>query len=642
MKTKIEKLQLHRTASKSKVIMPESLNTFLLTAKYKKIACLRHICDTLELETEGTADVMRKRILTHVDGKEEKDSVVRKIAIDFNNEEMTNHPRMEDGLKAKTRSDSKSTDETINLFSQEDRESMGNSYRSSVTENEVESDDDESETGTLTKGCDDNIQNSGQSPANLLSSKVKTWINSSCLVDNEKDCETKSTDLEACDDFFNEIEKSFRDLTVHDGTNEKEHAHVIEVNVEKEDTYVKNVEGETTPSPCCSFGFIVSKSKEFIASKDAQIDTMEQHLRIKETQLSRMEDMHRALVKKMDDLITIHGKTVDTILINVNELKSQNQDQVKEIDSLKQKLSENISKMNQMNELLASKASEQENQSKWNDNCQNLMLKMAEKIEKNTTLNRSDVNIHHRPQSHGRSRVDSYRHPQLHGRSGVDSYPHPQSDAPDVEKKEEIMIITDSNGKHLNPRLLHHEKKVTVEQRFTLDATVSKIPSRDDPDLVTDIVFMTGLNDSRKTENSVEDVVKKQKEVCNKYCHRFKKARFHLANVAPIDFKQKNLNHQLKNYSRSAGISFIENNGIFDRVSGDVRPGMLDGIHYTPVATKILAKELKRSLYSNEPLRTSKTHVTQSYTKSASEKSLMAAMESFLTKADRVLDSLGN
>ena len=63
------------------------------------------------------------------------------------------------------------------------------------------------------------------------------------------------------------------------------------------------------------------------------------------------------------------------------------------------------------------------------------------------------------------------------------------------------------------------------------------------------------------------------------------------------------MNERLKDYATSAGISFVSNDALLDEKTGDVLPGMLDGDHYTPAATALLALQLKRSLYGKEPLQ---------------------------------------
>ena len=74
--------------------------------------------------------------------------------------------------------------------------------------------------------------------------------------------------------------------------------------------------------------------------------------------------------------------------------------------------------------------------------------------------------------------------------------------------------------------------------------------------------------------------------------------------TAPITMKQKNLNIQLEDYATSAGISFVSNEVILDETTGDFKEWMMNGIHYTPLGTSQIAKQLKRSLYAKEPLQT--------------------------------------
>ena len=45
---------------------------------------------------------------------------------------------------------------------------------------------------------------------------------------------------------------------------------------------------------------------------------------------------------------------------------------------------------------------------------------------------------------------------------------------------------------------------------------------------------------------------------------------------------------------------FIDNQGVFDRDTKKIRPNMLQGIHYTDHALRIVAKEVKRSLYKEK------------------------------------------
>ena len=97
---------------------------------------------------------------------------------------------------------------------------------------------------------------------------------------------------------------------------------------------------------------------------------------------------------------------------------------------------------------------------------------------------------------------------------------------------DEVVVIADSNGKFLQPNLLHHEKTVSMKRISTLEEACKNIPDIENRDAVTDVVFMTGLNDSRDHE-----VVNRQKEACHKFHQKYKNARFHIVATAPYTTK---------------------------------------------------------------------------------------------------------
>ena len=68
--------------------MPETLNTFLMNHPYKKINSLQHICSSLNLLTNGTAETLRNRILKHVEDGKVADEEVRQLAIVFKENEI--------------------------------------------------------------------------------------------------------------------------------------------------------------------------------------------------------------------------------------------------------------------------------------------------------------------------------------------------------------------------------------------------------------------------------------------------------------------------------------------------------------------------------------------------------------------------
>ena len=72
-----------------------------------------------------------------------------------------------------------------------------------------------------------------------------------------------------------------------------------------------------------------------------------------------------------------------------------------------------------------------------------------------------------------------------------------------------VLIIGDSNTRHLDPKMLHHEKQVVIETKSTLDKAISEIQSIPDPGNVSNVVIMSGLNDLRSEKVQVSDVVHK-------------------------------------------------------------------------------------------------------------------------------------
>ena len=295
-----------------------------------------------------------------------------------------------------------------------------------------------------------------------------------------------------------------------------------------------------------------------IASKDAEIETLEHYLTIKEAAIIRSEQMNKDLIGKVDDLMSFQTEKVDEILAKVGGSESA---QVKRLEEAVTELTKTVTELQSKlaNQDPTPTDNSTEPGSGWMNDCQDVLLGMAQKLEKIEVLVESN------------------------------------------QSKEEVMVITDSNGKHFRPSMLHHEKKVVMENIFTLEAANNKIPKRENPEAVKDIVFMTGLNDSKDHRTSVEEIVNRQKQACHLYHHQYKKAKFHIVAVAPKSLKQRNLNKRLLEYATSAGVSFVSNDALIDEQTGEVKEGMLEEYHYTPEATSVLAKELKHSLYGNKP-----------------------------------------
>ena len=69
--------------------------------------------------------------------------------------------------------------------------------------------------------------------------------------------------------------------------------------------------------------------------------------------------------------------------------------------------------------------------------------------------------------------------------------------------------------------------------------------------------------------------------------------------MAPVAIKQEILNKEFEKLAANNRASFIGTEGMIDHKTGKLRNNMLDGIHFTNIAVKVYAKEIKRSLYGH-------------------------------------------
>ena len=170
------------------------------------------------------------------------------------------------------------------------------------------------------------------------------------------------------------------------------------------------------------------------------------------------------------------------------------------------------------------------------------------------------------------------------------------------KRSPKLLLITDSNGRYLNPKRLKTEAVGVKYDRYTTKEAIDKMPKVSDPKEVTDIVFQVGYNDLRGG-CTPEEVQERVLEVQLAYNKLFPNARQHITAVPPVDENHTNLCKQLQKLSSFTQCNFVSTNVFKDRTSGQLRAGMTEvtqsGVHhYTEWGLKILAKEIKKSLYS--------------------------------------------
>ena len=167
--------------------------------------------------------------------------------------------------------------------------------------------------------------------------------------------------------------------------------------------------------------------------------------------------------------------------------------------------------------------------------------------------------------------------------------------------KDIILLIGDSNTNLLVPNMLHGAKHVVIEKRFRLDDAKCNIPKVQRPHRVSDVVMLTGINDVKHPNASIQENILKTDATCQAYSSAFPRARIHIGSIAPSNRKHSEFNAQLKGLAMQRNAPFIAIDQMYD-MNGCLRPKMVNGIHYTDAGVKILAKQIKRSLYgSNRP-----------------------------------------
>ena len=123
-----------------------------------------------------------------------------------------------------------------------------------------------------------------------------------------------------------------------------------------------------------------------------------------------------------------------------------------------------------------------------------------------------------------------------------------------------------------------------------------------EPGQVTDVILQVGANDMRKGADGKEVKAGISRLQC-KYKEKFKKARVHITALPPTE-QAKEANFHLRELAGETKSNFISLKGMKDRATQRVAAGMIQGTSqlYTTRGTTTLAREIKRSLYSNANL----------------------------------------
>ena len=151
------------------------------------------------------------------------------------------------------------------------------------------------------------------------------------------------------------------------------------------------------------------------------------------------------------------------------------------------------------------------------------------------------------------------------------------------------------------------------EIRYTLDKATTGVPRVQNPELVKDVVFQVGLNDLRfainepekiKPEEIPELIRDKTLNMQMRYRDEYPNARQHIIATPPMDTPHIETNRALQKLSKFTGSNFISTKPFLDRNTKKLRANTMKekgnkiDFHYNEVGIKILAKGIKKSLYS--------------------------------------------
>ena len=114
------------------------------------------------------------------------------------------------------------------------------------------------------------------------------------------------------------------------------------------------------------------------------------------------------------------------------------------------------------------------------------------------------------------------------------------------------------------------------------------------------MVFQIGLNDSREGFSS-QRIRNDLLEIQLRYTRAFPNARQHLTELPPLSDAQIEVNGMFRRLATHTASNLISTKQFRDRATGQLRLNTIasDGFHYNDVGVKILAKELKKSLFSS-------------------------------------------
>ena len=167
------------------------------------------------------------------------------------------------------------------------------------------------------------------------------------------------------------------------------------------------------------------------------------------------------------------------------------------------------------------------------------------------------------------------------------------------DRRQRIIVVTDSNGKKLNAQQLKPGAEVGMKERFRLKQAIDQTPKVSNPQEIDDVVFQIGLNDFQDCLNQ-EEIIDKYFGMQMKYKKLFPNARQHVTAIPPLTNEHVAMNKGLQKLAQDLECNFISAKPFQDHSTGKLRANLMksDMYHYNDIGVRHLAKEIKKSLFS--------------------------------------------
>ena len=513
--------------------MPDSLNTFLMSYPYKTKPYLRHICGNLNLDDDGLVEALRERILEHVGDDKQLDAKVREL-----------------GMKLK---------------------------------NPKKSQKDTTPVPNVTLSPTVHVLNGETTPKRQRVNNVDNQItdeSSPSLFQTQSQNLEKSV-LEEID----ELEDSFDD--------ELENEPIGAANSDKplnENHTFDFCDDTNDADKMKKLFFLLKKSVEVIAIKDTQIEALEGNV----ASLISMNDDKSTQIKSLEEsvvnLVSAHATVVEKHNNDLKDIHESITNATRQFIDHSNDVRSEVRQLKEANDRIEKKLTGHRNS------------QQSVRPANNSVNSPQTVQAITRAQKRLQQIASNSHAPR--------NVPPPQQTASNSEEvgpkiipignKETVMVIGDSNTTNLKPSMLHSEKNVVLEHRYTLDQVNADMPQVDNPSKVTDIVVMTSFNDIRQRNTTVPETIKKLDETCQSVSAAYPNSAIHVGGVPPTDAKMIQFNEQVKNLVESREANFIPVKSMMDRNTDKIQSDIMkngDRLHYSEKGVKIMAKEIKRSLY---------------------------------------------